>query len=355
MTRRQLLTSAPLALAAPLSPAPALAGGNPRTAIAGAAAYSGQHAEHALIIWQGGKTLLDRASPQLQQHRTHDVRSITKFFLALATLSAADRRIIDLDSPIAPLYTAFPTRSAAAQAITPRHLLTMSSGLPPAAAQIYRQGLQDLARTTLALTPAIAPGQAFQYGPSHYELLALFLSHRLQQASQANSWTIWLEEQLLKPAAIHPPSWRTDARGIPLASAAARCSPNSLLHLGRLILDEGRAPSAPRQQLIPTTTLRALRNGTATNPSFGPGLWLNHAARRPDAADPHTEDLLDAPPGTIPWHRHCVARSAPHDLITLLGSSGQRLYIVPSRQLVVVRLGQGKSFRDPPFWASLTP
>jgi CubicO group peptidase (beta-lactamase class C family) len=46
------------------------------------------------------------------------------------------------------------------------------------------------------------------------------------------------------------------------------------------------------------------------------------------------------------WRNACLCRSAPADLIACIGSYGQRLYIVPSQKLVIVRLAKDSKPND---------
>jgi uncharacterized protein (DUF934 family) len=49
------------------------------------------------------------------------------------------------------------------------------------------------------------------------------------------------------------------------------------------------------------------------------------------------------------WRDGCLSRTAPSDLVAMIGTRGQRVYVVPSRDLVVIRLGDGRGFSDAEF------
>ena len=49
------------------------------------------------------------------------------------------------------------------------------------------------------------------------------------------------------------------------------------------------------------------------------------------------------------WTRACLCRDAPNDLVACIGSGRQRLYVIPSMEVVVVRHGAGGSFSDAAF------
>ena len=91
-------------------------------------------------------------------------------------------------------------------------------------------------------------------------------------------------------------------------------------------------PSGKR--VISKTALDALFKPTKTNPSYGHLWWLNGAAYAlaPGANATRTTGQL------IP--------AAPTDLVAAQGAQDRKLYVVPSRQLIVVRTGQATPDRD---------
>ena len=49
------------------------------------------------------------------------------------------------------------------------------------------------------------------------------------------------------------------------------------------------------------------------------------------------------------WRNACLCRNAPSDLVASIGSGAQRLYVVPSQDLVIVRQGKDSAFSDAEF------
>ena len=49
------------------------------------------------------------------------------------------------------------------------------------------------------------------------------------------------------------------------------------------------------------------------------------------------------------WADACLCRAAPNDLVACIGSGYQRLYVIPSLDLVVVRQGRDGRFSDAQF------
>ncbi len=86
--------------------------------------------------------------------------------------------------------------------------------------------------------------------------------------------------------------------------------------------------------------------GSSANAAFAFGFWNNHAAASPAAREVDVEAMLDKKWSKQSWRNACLCRAAPADLIACIGSYGQRLYIVPSKSLVIVRLAKDAKPND---------
>jgi hypothetical protein len=70
---------------------------------------------------------------------------------------------------------------------------------------------------------------------------------------------------------------------------------------------------------------------TATNPAYGRLWWLNGSAETVRAGRRLAGQLIP---------------SAPADLVAALGALDRKLYVVPSEQLIVVRMGAAAPDKD---------
>lgn len=313
-----------------------------------AAAYSRGTGQVALLVWQDGSNRLRETSDRLrQQDGVHDVRSVTKSLWALAALKAVEEGHASLDAPVSRWL---PEWSADARGtLTLRQMLSMTSGLEPAASAIYRQGFRDLNRIALATPRTLEPGSAFRYGPSGYE--CGWETLRRAVSPTGLPLELWYTRQVAEPAGAQAPWLKRDDTGRPFASAGARLRPEDLLHLGTMLARDGKA--GPLRRVLTEESIDTAFRGTTANPAYGLGFWLNARAAAPEAAEAFPEDLVDLKPAEVDWTAVCLSRAAPADLAAMLGSSGQRVYISRARRLVVVRLGEGKDFRDADFLGRL--
>jgi hypothetical protein len=93
--------------------------------------------------------------------------------------------------------------------------------------------------------------------------------------------------------------------------------------------------------------LKQCFHGTTANPAFGMGFWLN--AEAPHGREINIEDALELKWWEQNWSHVCICRDAPRDLVVSLGSGYQRLYVIPSFALVIVRQGLDAKFSDGDF------
>lgn len=134
---------------------------------------------------------------KLTRSTPHRIASVTKGFTAVLALQAAERREIDLDSP---LLSYFPEVEAPAlAAITLRHLLNHTSGLvefAPALGEGETLG-NALARGLKTAAVSAEPGAKFSYVNVGYTLVA----HVLERATK-KSYAELLQQRILQPAGM---------------------------------------------------------------------------------------------------------------------------------------------------------
>jgi hypothetical protein len=105
--------------------------------------------------------------------------------------------------------------------------------------------------------------------------------------------------------------------------------------LGALILNDGKYRG---RQIVRPEYLAECFRGTRINPMFGMGFWLNRQA--PNAREVDVERMLELPWEHQNWQATCLCREAPRDMVAAIGSGYQRMFIVPSMNVVVVRQGR---------------
>jgi CubicO group peptidase (beta-lactamase class C family) len=303
-----------------------------------AARYSAGHGERALLVWQNGRLHMERYRAGGSRGKSENVYSITKSLCALGTFTAISRNVLKLDEPVSLTLTEWRNDPRKRQ-ITVRDLLNQTSGLSPGFEEIYSTNLRNKVKAALKLPVVSTPGEAFAYGPSHYEALEALMARKLERSP-----LVWIDRALFGPVGIKPGNWRRDRLGNPYFSAGAHLSARDLLAAGQLVRREGWNRIFSR---VPSSLIRTASTGSSANPMYGLGFWLNRRAREEDAVECDVEEAISSRRSA--WARSCLSKNAPSDLIAMVGSHGQRVYISPSRDLIIVRLGRGTGFRDPDF------
>lgn len=321
------------------------AAGGPRVTrrgLAAAARYSAARGGLSLIVWRRGRTVLERYDNGGSAKEPVRLASCVKSLWGLAAVAAAQDGLLDLDEPVAATLGDW-ADDEEKKAATVRELLSMTAGVVPGGDVIYDDATADVRAAALRLPFDAAPGASFQYGPAGMELFGEILARKL--GPRGETPRAYLERRLLRPLGVAPAEWREDAAGHPWMSSGAKLTARGLLRIGRLVLGQGRARGA---RILDRKALAQLFKGSAANPMYGLTFWLNAGATRKDAVEVDVENAL-AEGRAVDWGRACLSRAAPPDLVAMVGSWNQRLYVVPSLGLVVVRQGAGGDFRDAEF------
>ena len=311
-------------------------------ALRAAADYSATRRGCALLVVQHGKTLMEDYPNGGGPRVTHQIYSGTKSFFTMATLVAAQQGLLRLDEPVSNTITEWlgdPRRSR----ITLREMMNFSDGLDPA---FHLHSDQVADRNALAVrTPVVAPvGAAFTYGPSHGQVLCEVLRRKL--ASRGETPFGYVQHKVLNPLGIGAVEYRQDLQGNPLVASGFRLTARQWLKFGLMVLGRG---SYDRRVIVRENDIAQCFAGSRINPRFGLGFWTNRSAKRGGARETDIEDLLEKKWQDQDWHQRCISRSAPADLVAAVGSGYQRLFVIPSLDLVIVRQGDNARFSDAEF------
>ena len=248
----------------------------------------------------------------------HDLHSISKSVVAILTGIAFDRGWLkDVDTPVLSFFPNYadlggPDKSR----ITLRDLLTMTSGLawPELAvsagnpANPFRRMFEaaDPYRFVLQQPIAATPGTLWDYDSGGVELLGMILKSVAKQPVDQ-----FARQALFEPLGIRHWQWAQFANGNPIASAGLRLRPRDLAKIGQLVLDHG--------------TWHGRRIVSAG--------WIKQMTA------PHSPKTLlfdyGAAYGYLWWLGRAVLESGDIEWVGGLGYGGQRLYLVPSEDLVV--------------------
>lgn len=309
--------------------------------------YSAQVDGDALLVWIDGELVLEDYPGDYDPTEPHIVTEISALFPTLVLLKAAGNGQLALGDTVAkflPEWRGHPEKSQ----ITVSQLLRHTGGLRPGdfdAPPTYEEALE---------APIIhEPGTEFRYGPTSTQVLGAFMERNFGSTSV-------MKEELFLPLDIPGGYWlaveeqanRTSARGLtPRFFDGAQLRPRELLRIGRLLLQNGRWKS---KQII--ENVEPLTQSAPASPGFGLGVWLNVEVASRDSTGTGTKFWRQVPERIMlpRGQERLIYDGAPQDLYMAAGRYNQRLYVIPSLKMVVVRLGRAnRTWSDAEFLARL--
>jgi CubicO group peptidase (beta-lactamase class C family) len=283
---------------------------------------------HGVVVERGGRLVAetyrrgeDRSIYSLFARETefgptvrHDVRSISKSVVSLLVGVAAGRHALDVHTSVLAFYPQYAAlRSPERDAITLEHLLTMSSGLEwHETLGSYGSFRNDETRLYWDWAPyrfvlgrpiVAPPGMRFEYSGGGTAVLADVVVQATHTPLRDFARTA-----LFEPLGIHDWEWVGDPYGRPLAFAGLRMRPRDVAKIGRLVLSHGRWNG---QDVVPSDWIDASlapHIATGDGLSYGYQWWI----------------------GGVEWH------GTQHRWAAGFGNGGQRLFVVPDLDLVVV-------------------
>lgn len=321
-----------LVLGNPAVPAPAAPGHENHHPFA--AEYSEAHGGHSLVVMRDGRIVFERYRNGGGADRRQTLASGTKSFVGVVAAAAVEDGLIRLDSRACESLTEWRSDPLKSQ-ITYRQLLTLTSGLTPG--EHGEGGRSPAWSTIVAKAMTGTPGGQFEYGP--YPLNAF--GEALQRRLKKESFERYLERRVLQPLSISL-EWRIRCPdGNPQLGGGAAMTAHDWARFGEFMRLAGKVNGNP---VIGSEGLAECLTGTKQNPAYGLTWWLKKSV---PAALIRQIPILQRDLGAI-------VRSdwLPDDLFLAAGAGKQRLYVIPSLKLVVVRLGgltASRTFSDGEF------
>lgn len=288
--------------------------------------YSQKQGGDALLILRGDRVVYETYAPSVTATSPHAITSGTKSFMGPLALVAAQDKLLDLDEPVSDTITVWKKDPNKAN-ITIRQLLNLTSGL--ASGKVVNVPTY----TQAVLSPSLhKPGEQFQYGPVPFQVFGELLKRKLVAANQEDSLA-YIKRRLLDPIGVKVADWKRSVDGNLNLATGAIISARDWAKFGQFLEQKGRGEG---KKVIDRRLFdRALLKSSDANPAYALTLWINE-------------------PGVSPKGKsRNYLRAAPEDAFMAAGGGGQRLYVIPSEDLVIVRLGRDESFEDNAFLSLL--
>ena len=287
---------------------------------------------HAVVIVRHGKLVFEQyfagydepggqgGGPHAFDATTkHDMRSVSKSVISLLVGIAIDRKLIaSADEPVVKFYPEYSDlKSPGWDQVTLRHLLTMSSGMQwdenrawndPKNDEPHLGSEPDPIRYILSKPIAKPPDVVWTYNGGGTDLLGSILERVSGKPLEA-----FAREVLFQPLDITDVEWMTYAKNGKIASAAGlRIRPRDAAKLGQLVLNRGMWGG---KQIVLSE-------------------WIEQSVRPRFQAIGYFGGLFFY--GQQWWMGRSIAQEKEVKWIAAMGLGGQRLFIVPDPDLVVM-------------------
>jgi CubicO group peptidase (beta-lactamase class C family) len=259
-----------------------------------AADYAMRQGGDALLILEGGKIVLELYDKSYSASKPHTLASGTKSFSGAMAIAAVQDGLLDLDEPVAKTITEL--------------------GQVPTYAKAIQAPLTAL------------PGKTFQYGPVPLQIFGELMRRKLLPRKEDP--LAYLKRKIFDPIDLKIGDWKLDEDGNPNLPSGAALTARDWARFGKLLERNGRWNG---RKILDRKLLQQCYEGSAINASYGLTFWLNAPGISPLGKP---QDLLAV---------------APEDTIMAAGADDQRLYVIPSKNLVIVRFGRDNRFEDDAF------
>jgi CubicO group peptidase (beta-lactamase class C family) len=274
----------------------------------GAARYSAERGGVSLLVMQHGNVLFEDYPDLGGPMRAWELASGTKSFCGIMAAAGVKDGLLRLDENCADTlgeWRVDPRKSR----ITLRQLLTLTSGIGGGAL-----GRPPPYAEALAAPAAFQPGETFQYGPAPFQIFGEILRRKLSGDPLA-----YLQQRIFDPIGVRPPRWRRGADGHPHLPSGAALTARDWAAFGAYVL------SQPAD--LDAAAYAANFTPTRANPGYGLTWWLLRPGLVPPSA------------------RGAGVGSAPqdfgaYDIRMAAGAGNQRLYLIPAKDLLIVRQAQ---------------
>jgi CubicO group peptidase (beta-lactamase class C family) len=285
---------------------------------------------HGILVSRAGRLVVEEYFYEYDRERTHQMRSASKSIVSALVGIAIDRGILKGESDLVLTrlpYERYANPDTGKDRLTLRDLLTMRSGLacddwdgdsPGNESRVYES--EDWVKYVLDLPVADPPGTRGRYCSGN-----VLVAGRIVERAAGSTLPAFAQEHLFAPLGIRPGDvrWNFTLDASNAATfAQLNLRPRDMLKIGLLFHQQG---SWGGRQIIPREWVArsTARWSTVGDQEYGYFWWHQWV----DAATP------DGPRRV--------------DMVVATGNGGQKIYLVPSLDLVVVLTGGNYNAQSP--------
>lgn len=302
----------------------------------------------AFVLVRGGNIVFERYARDFHKNRKHLAWSVTKSFVnALVGMAVLDGKL-KIDDSAAKYYA--PLAGGSKAAISIDHLMRMSSGLDwsegyessplksSVVAMLYTRGRSDMAAFAAAHDVAYPPGTHWYYSSGTTNILTALVRGQYTTVPALGAVPVATDSRfeelifhrLFRTIGIRFTTFERDAAGTPIGSSYLYTTARDLARFGYLYLHDG---VWQYQRLLPE---KWVRYTTTMAPAYYTTELSEEDFKDNPGAQWYVNLGIPERAQERPWP------DAPADTFAALGHWGQSLFVIPSLDLVAVRLADDR-------------
>ena len=303
-----------------------------------AQAYHESQVGLGMLVIQGDTILFEQYANGHSASTPGPLWSGTKTFACALAMEGVEQELLTLDEAVGDTLADFAEGEKAD--ITLRQLLNFTSGLKKDRRNLSRDGffapedqrIEDKYQHARDLPLTSEPGAVYEYGSQHLMVFGAVMKEKLGQDPLP-----WLTDEVLDPIGLRTSGWSHDLAGNSMWPYGAWTTVSEWARFGVLLRDDGLWQG---ERVLPEGTLDACRTGSEPNPAYGLGSWLNREV---------PEDLDLSRIGHFEEEGPIIYADGSQRMLVAAGARGQRIYILPEEDMVVVLQTDSPDFADPVF------
>lgn len=310
-----------------------------------AANYSKNYRGLSVLVIKDNKIVFEEYQNGHSAETAHQLASGTKSFSGVMLAAAIEDKLIkSYDEKISDAITEWKNDPKKSK-ITIRQLLSLTSGIDTG-----ENGRPPIYSAAISFPAKYEAGSTFEYGPAPFQIFGEVMRRKLLKKNE--SVMDYMKRRIFAPIGLNVSSW-TMQNGQPNLPSGAFLTAREWAKFGQFVESGGRWNG---KQIIAKKLLDEVFTGTKTNPNYGLTFWLNRSnegkanvAEKTNGRRQEIQDALGIEPETTRISQEGIAAELPKDLFMAAGAGKQRLYVIPSMNLVVVRQGRQARFEDREF------
>jgi len=294
-----------------------------------AANYSAKAEGIAMVVMKNGKVVFEHYISGGRQDRKVELFSGTKSFSGVMAAAAVQDGLLTLDEKVSETIREWQDDTKKRD-VTIRQVLSLTSGIDSP-----RPGRYPTYANAARLDMEAKPGEHFEYAPGNFQLFGEIMRRKLAsyKGGRYKNPVSYLQARVLNPLNIKPKNWDVGEDNMPILSMGADLSAIEWARFGQFTLQGGQWNG---KQIVDKRALSECFKGSAVNSAYGLTWWLNQkpskSLLRKSIVMRRSADLFT----------HEYAEKLPKDLYMAAGYRNQRLYVIPSMNLVIVRQTDGE-------------